>query len=159
MQFYVRQSSILVMNMLMIGLAFFMAVFSLWYFWNVTGFLHYFFISWLVLGGVRCAVYWKYFRLWVKRQAGLQLTSEFIADEANGIKFYWADIRDMREENLYLYIRVAEPNDYLKKIKNPVNRFVASFYLPDFRINLDVIKCHPEMLIELINEHYENELH
>src|ERR1700760_2304437 len=108
MQFYIRQSSTFIMNIIMIALSLFMAIISLAYFWNESGFLHYFFILWLIPGGVRYAVYGKYIRLAINKQPVLGITDQYIADLAVGSTYYYSDIKELYVENLYLYISVKE---------------------------------------------------
>ena len=153
MEFDVRQSGAFVFNILLVIVAGFMTVFSLVFFWNTTGFIHYFFILWLIVAlARRIHNYFHYFVLAINKKPALTINEVYMSDEANRIKYYWEDIVGLSEENLYLYISVKDPDAYLKNISSPVRRFFVSASGPEFRINLDVIKCDANVLIDLINE-------
>ena len=152
MEFDVRQSGAFVFNILLTLIAGFMAVFSPVFFWNTTGFMHYSFILWLIIALIRGYNYFNYFILSINKKPVLIINDACISDEANQIKYYWDDILAMREENLYLYIKVKNPNAYLKRISNPLRKFIVGASGPTFRLNLDLIKCDPEVLIELIDD-------
>ncbi len=152
MEFYVRQSGAFVLNILMAVIAGFMAAFSLVWFWNSIGFLHYSFIVWLTLALVRGYNYFNYFVLSINKKPVLIINEICISDEANQIKYYWQDILGLTEQNLYLYIKVKNPDAYLQRISNPVRKFIIGVSGPSFRLNLDLIKCEPEVLIELIDD-------
>jgi|SRR6185503_12940481 len=143
MEFYVRQSGAFVLNVLMAMIAGFMAIFSLVFFWNSTGFMHYSFVLWLVIGLIRGYNYFNYFVLSVNKKPVLIVDEICISDEANQIKYYWEDILGMTEQNLYLYIKVKDPDAYLRRISNPVRKFIIGASGPSFRLNLDLIKCDP----------------
>ena len=152
MEFYVRQSSAFVFNILMVAVAGIMAAFSLIFFWHSTGAMHYFFILWLIIAMVRGYNYFNYFVLSLNKKPVLIINETCISDEANQIKYYWNDILAMTEQNLYLYIKIKDPDAYLQRISNPFRKFVIGASGPAFKINLDLIKCDPEVLIDLINE-------
>ena len=151
-EFDVRQSGAFVFNILLVVIAGFMAVFSLLFFWHATGFMHYSFILWLIIALIRGYNYFNYFVLSINKKPVLIINNTCISDEANQIKYYWDDILAMTEENLYLYIKVKNPEAYLQRIGNPVRKFIVGISGPRFRLNLDLIKCDPEVLIELIDD-------
>jgi hypothetical protein len=140
------------MNIILVFFAFFMAAVSALYFRNSTNWLHYFFVVWLIVAFARGVNYWKYFILSLRGKPVIIITDRYIADEANQIKYYWNDILGLTEQNLYLYIKLRDPNTYLKKVRNPLRRFLIGVSGPQFRLNLDLVKCDPDVLIELIEE-------
>jgi hypothetical protein len=152
MEFQVRQSSSFVMNIILVFLAVFMAAVSVVFFRHSTNFLRYSFVIWLIFAFVRGLNYWKYLILSLRGKPVIIINETYIADEANQIRYYWNDIVGFTEQNLYLYIKLKDPNTYLKGINNPLQRFLIGASGPQFRINLDLVKCDPDVLIELIEE-------
>ena len=152
MEFDVRQSGAFVFNILLMIIAGFMAVISLVFFWHAAGFLHYSFILWLIIALIRGYNYFNYLVLAINKKPVLIINDTYISDEANQIKYYWEDILGMTEQNLYLYIKVKNPEAYLQRISNPFRKLIIEASGPAFRLNLDLIKCDPEVLIELIDD-------
>ncbi len=152
MEFDVRQSGAFVFNILLALVAGFMTVFSLVFFWHTDGFIHYSFIIWLIIALVRGYNYYNYFVLSINKKPVLIINEICISDEASQIKYYWEDILSMTEQNLYLYIKVKNPEAYLQRINNPFRKIIIGASGPSFRLNLDMIKCDSQVLIELIDD-------
>ena len=153
MEFKTKLSNVFVMNMIMIILALCMSAFSFFY----TGFrypiFHYSCILWLVIAFIRLKAYIKYIQLRFYQKPVLIVNENYIYDLAKEIKYYWKDIKEIYDDNGYLYINLYEPEDYLNNIKGPFNRFMAGFRKTPFTINVDMVYVNQSVLLDILDDY------
>ncbi len=158
MEFEVRYGNVFVMNLLLIGLAIVMAFLSFFGSLSGHGLLKFFCALWMLIAFVRYLSYRQYISLRYRHKPVLTVNEIFIYDAAKNIKYYWKDIEEVYENNLYLYIKLNNPADYIQYISNPYRKFIAKQAVKSGRetpyvINMDMIKVNPNVLLEMLDEY------
>ena|ERR1700761_7788254 len=158
MEFEVRYGNVFVMNLLLIGLAIVMAFLSFFGSFSGYGLLKYFCALWMLIAFVRYLSYRRYISLRYRHKPVLTVNEIFIYDAVKNIKYYWKDIEEVYENNLYLYIKLNNPASYIQYISNPYRKFMAKRAVKSqgetpFTINMDMIKVNPNVLLETLDEY------
>jgi hypothetical protein len=87
----------------------------------------------------------KFFYFWIGSKPVLTANRSFIFDQFKNIKYYWNDIDEIVVTGEYMVVKLYQPEKYLNKVKNPVqryfkkrryNRFHKKLY---YSINLDIV--------------------
>jgi hypothetical protein len=155
-EFQTKQSSVFIMNMLLIALALGMAIFSFIYKHFQHAYFQYSYILWLALALLRVKVYHRYIFLIINNKPVFAVNENYIDDFAKNIRYDWKDIDEVYEYNGYLHIKLYKPAEYLSKIKGALNKTIktlfyrANNYENAFVINIDMIKVNPDVFLEIL---------
>ncbi len=157
-EFKIRISNRLIMNVCLIILGSIMAVWSFFAFQHYAGVLRYVFIPWAIIALMRFSNYGKYLYTAVKGSPALIINENYIYDVVNNIKYNWKDIEEVYEENSYLYIDLCNPGNYAANISNPIKKMQITAGLGDnvatpFKINIDVVNVDRTVLLELLDKY------
>ena len=126
MEFKVRYSNTFVMNIFAIVVASLLAVMNFISPIIKHGPFHYLYIGWALIAVVRFLVYRRHIYRALRNEAILRIDETCIYDYVKNIKYDWTDIKEIYEENAYLYIILYNPADYLVNFHNPSNAFLQN---------------------------------
>ncbi|MES2112914.1 MAG: STM3941 family protein [Bacteroidota bacterium] len=159
MEFKARASNTFLMNMFLIAFALLMAASDFAQPPKPDGFWHYRYIGWLLISMARLFVYWKYLYILLTGKLVLSVNEVSVQDLVKNIKYNWNDIKEIYDENGYLYLKMYMPADYVRYIKNPIKRLRAmksdinlSNQTP-FKINMDMVNVNPNVLLQLLDDY------
>ncbi|HVW94889.1 MAG TPA: STM3941 family protein [Mucilaginibacter sp.] len=155
MEFYIRYSTAFIINLALIFLALVMAFLSFFASFSGEGLLKYLYLIWMLVAFVRYISYKKYLYLKFNRRPALVVTTDYILDTANDIKYFWKDIDGSDVTGSLLYLWMKNPVRYINFITNPYRRFRASRMIKSnkdtpFAINTDVLTIDSGQLQEII---------
>lgn len=158
MEFKVRISNIFLLNMFLVVFALAMGTRYLISQQIAHGFWHYMYIGWFLIAAVRLIAYRKYLYKMLVGKPILAVNEVYINDLLNNIKYNWNDIKEVFEDEGYLYIILYKPEDYVEHINNPRKRSRAKNIINSgnetpFRINIDMVDSDPNALLQLLDDY------
>lgn len=96
-----------------------------------------------------------------QKKSTLSANGSFIFDQYKNIKYYWADIEEINVSDDFLFVKLFEPEKYIRDVKNPFSKFFkrAGYYLfkirPSYSINMNIIDVKKEektKFLDMLNE-------